>query len=928
MKYWAYLNNEVSQQAYSEEELKQLQGFGPDVLICSETSAVSSEPDWRPVKELLPHLIRPKAPNFAKFRPKPPMEKPFQETVQNVQGTLPIPDTLPAGINAMPVSQQVQGSQVQNDVSRELLAQLENLTTKITSLETKIEEKEKELQEIKNHKRNEEENETTLISNPKDEKEDDVLEVPFDSDFNTPFDRNRTSEEIVTEVEGILSVPSNEEIEEYNTDDQKTELMTFGSDIQGMLENTIKQSDDKEKETTDKEIIAQDLVSKTLLNLSEEEIREEKIQDENLDEQEKIENQESNLSDLDELLKEENKEADTKENQEIIPVEEEQQTSEEQDIEPKHEENIEEEKVPALNEDTQEPSKAQDINKEEEIPDVQNFEEENKETDEEVKPSVENQEEIPQPEESAPQIVEEKEEEKQSEQENLIPFKDEHITEQEKTEEKPTTSSMPTLDTLGRPDKMEMEPQREESRNGNEENSQTGVLKEDEESLQEVEEMGTEENPTADSEQEEKPAEEILIDHISVPTIPEQKEQPIENLGQQEESETKGEKIGLQNEQQNAETQEKISEIPEQTESVNNQSENGEKQDLALTMGVTISNDAMTAAVLDEIAQEKNHVEPQTSPEQLFEELESKSKEEDNISVDQIIEETKNTDSEQINVGTETNSDLTKDDDFLKTFTADMEEVFLDQPTAIISDYVPPSDNTEREKPAPAETIDSIRRTKPSDIKTVPLVPEVMGQEIYSSPYVESATAQVRQTSILSNFIKWFILVLVLALFGVLVLSGLAWVGLVSERFSPLHTIIYSLQKSPQDINPTSDNEEMAPEAMMQDMQQVTQENDVLPEPQEQQDINTAIINAVKNYPFDDSTTLQSRIEAAHQNIEGEIEWLVFPTEEQNIYSISIKLPPNAEGQSFSYRFNYNLDGGTLTPTTSEAKNIMENFKQ
>ena len=94
MKYWAYLNDDVSQRPYSEEELKQLEGFGPDLLICSETSAVSADPDWKTVKELLPHLIRPKAPNFAKFRPKPPVtpnqsaQQPQQDsTQQDVQGS-------------------------------------------------------------------------------------------------------------------------------------------------------------------------------------------------------------------------------------------------------------------------------------------------------------------------------------------------------------------------------------------------------------------------------------------------------------------------------------------------------------------------------------------------------------------------------------------------------------------------------------------------------------------------------------------------------------------------------------------------------------------------------------------------------------------------------------------------------------------------
>ncbi len=221
MKYWAYINEEVSQEPYTEQELQKVTGFGPDMLICSETSAVSPEPDWKPVRELLPHLVRPKAPNFSKFRPKPPVKND------------------------------------DNDKKQE-----QNTSARDPELETLLDDIEEE---------------KTFISEPQNDQEDDVLEVPFDNDFEIPFDTNKSNEEIAREAEAMLAKPNSTEIEEYNADDQHTELIDYASDMQKILEDTIRKSNLHESrpkgEMNDapktRTFIAEDLISKTMFNLSE-----------------------------------------------------------------------------------------------------------------------------------------------------------------------------------------------------------------------------------------------------------------------------------------------------------------------------------------------------------------------------------------------------------------------------------------------------------------------------------------------------------------------------------------------------------------------------------------------------------------------------------------------------------------------------------
>ena len=937
MKYWAYINDEVSQQAYSEEELKKIQGFGPDILICSETSAVSSDPEWKPVKELLPHLIKPKAPNFAKFRPKPPMpaRPAAPQAVQNEKVDFPIPQNLPEGVTAEPVQgmpqvQTVQQAQApQNDINSQLLATLEKLNSKISSLEDKIAEQEQELIEARNNKEMEDET-PTLISDPVNENDDDVLEVPFDNDFEIAFDSPKSSEEIANEAEAILSDPTPAEIEEYNTDDQKTELMSFGSDMQGILEDTIRQNFEpqeykKEPKKDDSQFIAEDLVSKTVLDLSKRETAKEK---ENKAEQEPSKTnsaEEENVSDLGDLLnnKDENKEnssAATEVKEESAPVQEETPQEEPEVAEEQPAEEVQEEARENIN--------TPEI---EEVPSVQ----------EEI---------VEEPQETEPEQAE-------SEEESItiqMPESDQAVASDDIVFERPT-NELPILPETKEEDIAETEENNEEET--------------------------VEENQTADiadSSKEKIDLSSVLSNTQNGDDVKELKIADVEEI--QPLHENTEEQPQESNQEQSVPLQETLmAKLPE------DEAAPEEKPDLALTMGVTISNDATTAAVLDEIAQEKSLEEtPQEEPENLFEEMESnfqednQNTEEDEVNADGVdneetpaeiaseteaetipadeaaaensqdnaeenVEETSEesatpetnesaAESSQEENPTESEIEVTANvppldvkpqdetmanDDFLKTFATNVEEVFLDQPTAMISDYVPPTENDDK--------LENIKRIKPTDIKTIPLVPEVMGQEIWSQPYVESATANVGKTSKPMAILKVSLISLVIiAVISLVMIFGLmiaAFFGIVPEKYSPAHKVIYSLQ-SAKTGKTTANAEIMEPETIEQERAMIMEQ----PLMQEENSVNPEddILPQVKAYAFADGATLEQRIKNSNSNLEGELEWSIFPTEDLNVYSVAVKMPANKEGQSFSYRFNYNADSGVLTPTTSEAKNIIE----
>ena len=942
MKYWVYINDEVSQKAYSEEELKQIQGFGPDVLICSETSAVSSDPEWKPIKELLPHLIRPKAPNFAKFRPKPPVSaRPAApKAEQDIQETLPIPQDLAEGITATPVEQKEKQTHTpQNDVNAQLLATLEKLNDKISSLENKIEEQEKELVEARKSE-DMEDNSPTLISDPINENDDDVLEVPFDNDFEIPFDTSKNSEEIAKEAEAILAKPDSAEIEEYNTDDQKTELMSFGSDMQGILEDTIRQNfspEDYQKESTkDSQIIAEDLVSKTMLDLSAKKgPNKEKESNEKQKEQEKQESkqeekkeekvsvvEEEKVYDLNSLLSgEDNPEYNITEEveEEVISEQEENQNEVQEEVQPTQEENSEQE--------VQE-------QKIEEIPAVP-MEAEAEQNEFSMSALPENA-----TEEDKAEIEAEPSEEIQPEEEKIEEQEVEQVVEENQEQGNDTETPI----TIEMPENTEGENYEEI----NFDNHNDDLPKYEEEIVSE-EDKETEEVPQEDIKEEIpsvsedfKNLEKVLGDTQNAEEVETLTIAPEEEISPTQEIEINQLQEPVTEDEVTPVNETLIAKLPE--DNVTNE----EKPDLALTMGVTISKDATTAAVLDEIAQEKSLEEAQqNSPENLFEEIENLQEDTQSNTEKVNTEETttkvsaENSDSAEENKTSTSNTEQKTEsmevsnnisptdiktpdetianDDFLKTFATNVEEVFLDQPTAIISDYVPPTENTDKEDMV---SLENIKRVKPSDIKTIPLVPEVVGEEIHSSPYVESATANVGKANKIKITLYVFVLFAVFLIAVVAVLMIAAFFGVVPEKYSPVHKIVNRRQVVQQEQRNVP-VQTMQPEVMDQERTILTDQPIFETEPAV--DSMSEILTQVKQYSFPDKTTLEQRIIAANSNMEGNLDWSIFPTEDLDVYSIAVKLPANMEGQSFSYRFNYNVNGDVLTPTTSESKNIMEN---
>ncbi len=947
MKYWAYLNDDVSQKPFTEEELQQLPGFGPEMLICSEVSAVSRDPEWKPVKEILPHLIRPKAPDFSKFRPKPPV--PPQQNSSIPQAS-PISDTLASFVQPTSAQQDSSVAGLDNN----LLAQLRTLTSKLESLENKIEEQEKELVNANVNQNYEQGIDETFVSEPQNEQEDDVLEVPFDSDFEVPFDASKSSEEIAKEAEEMLAKPNSTEIEEYDTDDQNTELMNYTSDMQKILEDTIRESNfhpeqPEQPKKKRKTFIAEDLVSKEKLKFSVEEDKKDKKESED-NQQENKENipQEQNNAENNQAAEvptketeQNNSENEIKSLTELLAGKEENSGTEEQNQgntsqlasvndapEKRDEKSVQEEGTAELRLTSVE--EAPKGNKEESVQEEETAEPQlasvEKAPESKMKETVHEEVQV------EPQLVSiEDALTKETEKEEPQAFsetKGEEIKPEEHAEEPVQEEIHEELQATPETEGEEVKPEepldegqkQEEVKEEDAEGLKTFALDEFSDGPADVISEQVEGEQVEKSAEEEQSQEELKV----APETEGEEVKPEETAEENQiEEESAGEelKVAPEPEEENKSNFDEIVSKVEVPAELENTNLDEKTSDFSKTQDVTISEDDTTAAVLSEIAEEKAHdVKNITTSDQLFAELENTYRNEDQEKKDDKITGAVKDSTTTLEV--DLNQDIVKEDEFLKTFTTSVEEVFLDQPTAIISDYVPPTDNVEHTKPEELEN--SVKREKPSDIKTVPLVPEVLGQEIHSSPYVESATAKLRQTSPVVNTIKWTAIGIVIAIIVMAALSGLAVMGKIPEKLSPIHAIIYSLRKpQPQQVDNTfEDDMDLAPEMINQEVQ-----GDQTALMSEQARIE-AVIGQVRKYAFPDGTTLEDRIQNIHGNISDQIEWSLFPTEENGIYSIAVKIPQNQDGQGFSYRFNYDFDNNKLDPTTSEAKNIMENYSR
>lgn len=290
------------------------------------------------------------------------------------------------------------------------------------------------------------------------------------------------------------------------------------------------------------------------------------------------------------------------------------------------------------------------------------------------------------------------------------------------------------------------------------------------------------------------------------------------------------------------------------------------------------------------------------------------------------------------------------EDQFLKTFTSSIEEVFLDQPTSIISDYVPPAIAESSDGSAsPYDTVEpagglasamnqpdamanlmdlksaspedveqsvrKVRRIKPAAIKTVPMV-AANGEDINGltdgAPNIDEAIAELGGHSPLLKFVKMFSAILVLLFIMLLFIALLASMSIIPASWSPAHSMLSKVFKKP------------GVEAVAKPTAEDILVEDALTEQQQREKLLQEVITTVKNHKLANGMTLNQKIVASHPKIADQIQWTADQAVDPSYFSIAAKLPPNQEGYSLTYRFSYNTTDGALVPTTSEANNIIQ----
>ncbi|WP_428897728.1 hypothetical protein Dip518_001520 [Parelusimicrobium proximum] len=84
-----------------------------------------------------------------------------------------------------------------------------------------------------------------------------------------------------------------------------------------------------------------------------------------------------------------------------------------------------------------------------------------------------------------------------------------------------------------------------------------------------------------------------------------------------------------------------------------------------------------------------------------------------------------------------------------------------------------------------------------------------------------------------------------------------------------------------------------------------------------------SVIAMTKSYRLPSGTTLENLIISQHNEVKDFIEWTAIETTPDN-FSVTAKVPPGANTPiRMVYRFNYNTANNTLTPTTSDSRNLL-----
>lgn len=304
------------------------------------------------------------------------------------------------------------------------------------------------------------------------------------------------------------------------------------------------------------------------------------------------------------------------------------------------------------------------------------------------------------------------------------------------------------------------------------------------------------------------------------------------------------------------------------------------------------------------------------------------------------------------------------DDKFLKTFTTNIEEVFLDQPTSIISDYVPPAvadddyvvasngaqmDNQEGAVAKPQEIIDikanpqaaqndaqedmrNVRRIKPAAIKTVPMVPGATGEVPLSNvPNIEEAIAELHGKTSVFKILKMFSAVFALIIVALLFVAFLSTMGIMPATKSPIHMIVAKItgKKITEKASSAADASEQKKEnasaqtsAAAASVQQVSSSTAAAGEQNAPVTMDRSLVlKNVKAYDLGGGLTLEKKISLIYPKERPM--WVVDQGFNPEDFSVAAKMPENNEGYSQVYRFNYNTKDSQLIPTTTEARNII-----
>ncbi len=277
-------------------------------------------------------------------------------------------------------------------------------------------------------------------------------------------------------------------------------------------------------------------------------------------------------------------------------------------------------------------------------------------------------------------------------------------------------------------------------------------------------------------------------------------------------------------------------------------------------------------------------------------------------------------------------------DNFLNTFSSDIETVFLDQPTAFISDYIPPEATKdlakeiqlEAEKEAQGDILDikssqgqhqvqNVRRVKPAAIKTVPMVD---GEQVdpFSKTQIrrfevaEQAKAKIEDRNSKLNIVFAILIAILFILVALGFLGLIAQIGIWPKDLSPIHAFLFKATKKEKVATPTSDKKLTPEELALKDLKDA------------QEKYLNDIIDKVKNFELMEGITLGEKIRLLHPTIYSQLKWEAYQQNDLTYYDVTVSSPANQDGFSqVSYKFKYNTVNYNVEAQNNESNNVMIN---